>query len=182
LQRVTGPNYVWSGRLRSSSEVAGALAAVVHRIELSRDGLRLSLKVPMPAAGAGNDLPCHDVMVTRFVPLQVKRRGVELRLVIPGAHTQRPKVDLALLKAVGRARRWFDQLAAGRAVSLAAIASQEGISVRYVGRLIRLAFLAPPIVEMIAQGRQPAELTAEVLTRRMVLPPEWEAQKQVLAL
>jgi hypothetical protein len=120
--------------------------------------------------------------VTRFVPLQVKRRGVELRLVIPGAHTQRPKVDLALLKAVGRARRWFDQLAAGRAVSLAAIASQEGISVRYVGRLIRLAFLAPPIVEMIAQGRQPAELTAEVLTRRMVLPPEWEAQKQVLAL
>jgi DNA invertase Pin-like site-specific DNA recombinase len=173
---------VWSGKLRSSTEAAAALAAVVHRIELSRDGLRLSLKVPMPAAGTENDPPWPDAIVTRFVPLQVKRRGVELRLVIPGAHTQRPKVDLALLKAVGRARRWFDQLAAGRAVSLAAIASQEGISVRYVGRLIRLAFLAPPIVEMIAQGRQPAELTAEVLTRRMVLPPEWEAQKQVLAL
>jgi hypothetical protein len=31
----------------------------------------------------------------RFVPLQVKRRGVELRLVIPSAHTERPKVDLA---------------------------------------------------------------------------------------
>jgi hypothetical protein len=35
---------------------------------------------------------------------------------------------------------------------------------------------------MIAQGRQPAELTAEMLTRRTVLPPEWEAQKRVLAL
>ena len=53
---------------------------------------------------------------------------------------------------------------------------------RYVGRLIRLAFLAPPLVEMIAQGRQPAELTAEMLTRRMVLPLEWEAQKRVLSL
>jgi hypothetical protein len=102
--------------------------------------------------------------------------------VIPGTHTQRPKVDLALLKAVGRARRWFDLLAAGRAASLAAIASQDGIGVRYVGRLIRLAFLAPPIVELIAQGRQPAELTAEMLTRRIVLPLEWEAQKRLLAL
>ena len=50
---------------------------------------------------------------------------------------------------------------------------------RYVGRLIRLAFLAPPIVEMIAQGRQPAELTAEMLTRRIILPLEWEAQKRL---
>jgi hypothetical protein len=90
-----------------------------------------------------NDPTRHDAIVTRFIPLQIKRRGVELRLLIPGAHTQRPKVDLALLKAVGRARRWFDQLASGRATSLAAIASQEGISVRYVGRLLRLAFLAP---------------------------------------
>ena len=32
-------------------------------------------------------------------------------------------------------------------------------------RLIRLAFLAPPIVELIAQGHQPVELTAEMLTR-----------------
>jgi hypothetical protein len=105
-----------------------------------------------------------------------------LRLVIAGAHTPRPKVDLALLKAVGRARRWFDQLASGRATSLAAIGSQEGISVRYVGRLIRLAFLAPPLVEMIAQGRQPAELTAEMLTRSIMLPLEWAAQKRALSL
>jgi len=172
----------WSSKLRSSTEAATALAALVHRVELSRDGLRLSLKLPMPAAEAGNNPPSPDAIVTRFVPLQLKRRGVELRLLIAGAHTQRPKVDLALLKAVGRARRWFDLLATGRAASLAAIASQEGVGVRYVGRLIRLAFLAPPIVEMIAQGRQPVELTAEMLTRRAALPPEWEAQKRLPAM
>ena len=171
----------WSGKLQSSKEAAAALAALVHRVELSRDGLRLSLKVPMPAAGDGNP-PWADAIVTRFIPLQLKRRGAELRLIVPDAHTPRPKVDLALLKAVGRARRWFDQLASGRATSLAAIASQEGISVRYVGRLIRLAFLAPPLVEMIAQGRQSAELTAEMLTRRTILPPEWEAQKRLLTM
>jgi site-specific DNA recombinase len=172
----------WSGKLQSNTEAAAALAALVHRVELSRDGLRLSLKVPMPAAGAGNDPPWADAIVTRFIPLQLKRRGAELRLIVPDARTPRPKVDLALLKAVGRARRWFDQLASGRATSLVAIASQEGISARYVGRLIRLAFLAPPLVEMIAQGRQRAELTAEMLSRRMALPLDWEMQKQLLAL
>jgi hypothetical protein len=75
--------------------------------------------------------------------MMLKRRLFAFGSVLD-AHTPRPKVDLALLKAVGRARRWFDQLASGRATSLAAIASQEGISVRYVGRLIRLAFLATP--------------------------------------
>ena len=171
----------WSGKLRSSTEAAAALAALVHRVELSRDGLRLSLKVPMPATpGVADEPPWPDVIVTRFVSLELKRRGVELRLVIPGVHPQMPKVDLALLKASGRARQWFDQLVTGRASSLAAIAAQEGMSVRYVGRLVRLAFLAPSIVELIAQGRQPAELTAEMLTRRIVLPPEWEAQKRLL--
>ena len=170
----------WCGKLQSSTEAAAALAALVHRIELSRDGLRLSLKVPMPAIGAENDPTCRDAIVTRFIPLQIKRRGVELRLAIAGAHTQRPKVDLALLKALGRARRWFDQLSSGEATSLAKIASLEGVSVRYVGRLIRLAFLAPPIVEMIAQGHQPAELTTEMITRRTVLPLEWSAQRQIL--
>jgi hypothetical protein len=161
----------WSDRFSSSSEAAAALAALVHRAELSRDGLRLSLKLPiLVTPGAADGPPPPDAIVTRFVPLQIKRRGLELRLVIPADHARQPKVDLALLKAIGRARRWFDQLVTGRASSLAAIAAQEGTSVRYVGRLIRLALLAPSIVELIAQGRQPAELTAEMLTRRAILP------------
>ena len=115
----------------------------------------------MPATPAAADGPLSpDAIITRFVPLQIKRRGVELLLVVPGADAQMPKVDLVLLTAVGRAS------------SLAAIAAQERISVRYVGRLIRLALLAPSIVELIARGRQPVELTAEMLTRREVLPPE----------
>ena len=57
----------WSGKLGSNTEAAAALAAVVHRVELSRDGLRLSLKVPMPAAGAGNDPPWADAIVASEV-------------------------------------------------------------------------------------------------------------------
>ena len=57
---------------------------------------------------------------------------------------------------------------------------REGLAVRYVGRLIRLAFVASEIVESIVKGRQPATLTAEALTRRIELPLSWCSQKSAL--
>jgi hypothetical protein len=170
----------WDRKLQSEAEVGAALTALVHRVELGRDGLRLSVKMPVPpdqdrAAGQ------TDAIITRFVPMRLRRRGVELRLVIQDAHAARSDVDATLLKALGRARRWFDQLVSGEATSLTAIAQREGLGVRYVGRLMPLAFLAPSIVESIAQGRQPVKLTTEMLTRRTVLRPEWEVQRRALA-
>ena len=118
----------------------------------------------------------------RAVPDHHRARGVELRLIIEGDRPQAPGVDRTLLTALARAHRWFADLAAGRAPSLAALAAQEGNSVRYVGRLIRLAFLAPAIVEAIVAGRQPPQLTAEVLTRRTRLPYVWDEQQRMLSI
>lgn len=67
-----------------------------------------------------------------------------------------------------------------KAKSLAEIAAREGLAVRYLGCLIRLAFLAPDIVESIVEGRQPTSLTAETLTRHIEIPLEWRAQKTAL--
>jgi hypothetical protein len=55
--------------------------------------------------------------LVRFVPLKVKRRGVEMRLIINGGDEPR-KPDPALLKAFARARGWFEELASGRVRSL----------------------------------------------------------------
>ena len=45
---------------------------------------------------------------------------------------------------------------------------------------MRLAFLAPRIVEAIAEGCQPADLSAIAMTQRIELPPLWSAQQQAL--
>jgi hypothetical protein len=37
-----------------------------------------------------------------------------MRLIIGGISGSSPKVDTALLKAIARARRWFDDLLSGR--------------------------------------------------------------------
>jgi ParB-like chromosome segregation protein Spo0J len=83
---------------------------------------------------------------------------------------------------VVRARGWFDDLISGRAVSMVAIAQREGISDRYVSTLMPLAFLAPDIVEAIAAGQQPADLTAETLIRHVDLPLDWNDQRVLLSV
>ena len=120
--------------------------------------------------------------LSRFVPLRMKRRGVETRIIISAVSHLPRKVDAALLKAVARSRMWFEELASGRVPSLADIARRENIAVRYVERLSRLAFVAPTIVEAVCQGRQPAELSVETLLNRLDLPLEWPAQLKVIGI
>jgi site-specific DNA recombinase len=112
----------------------------------------------------------------------MKRRGVETRIVIAAGNEPPRKVNPALLKAVARARVWFDELVSGRVHSLTAVARNQGIAKRYVERLARLAFVAPSIVEAICQGQQPAELSTETLLNRIDLPLAWLAQRDVLGI
>jgi len=67
----------------------------------------------------------------RFVPLRIRRRGIEMRLVVDD--TAAPtRVDRPLLKTAARAYRWADDLLSGRAQSVGEIARRQGVSDRYV--------------------------------------------------
>ena len=104
-----------------------------------------------------------------------------MRLVIGGGSDSSRNLDSALLKVTVRGYRWFDDLVSGRSASMEEIGAREGVTRRYVSRLIRLAFLAPTIVESIAEGRQPPELIAQFLsTGRRDLPLSWQAQEKLL--
>jgi hypothetical protein len=60
------------------------------------------------------------------------------------------------------------------------IAAREGVNERFVRRLIPLAFLSPAIVQRIAEGRQPADLTGDALSRGIDIPVEWAKQNTAL--
>jgi site-specific DNA recombinase len=105
-------------------------------------------------------------------------RGAETKLVLPGLAPQKhgPRCDPALIKAIARGRAWFDELVvSGRARSLQELAKRDGISRRYIRRLVGLAFLSPQLVEAILQGRQPVALTATRLAE-LDLPLDWTEQ------
>src|SRR5208337_3651918 len=171
----------WSRRLRSEAEASEALGLLVDRVELREDGIRLSVKLPVGSceklAGRG---PTH-LTLTRLIPMQMRRRGIEMKFVIGGNSQVSRRSDPALLKLIARAHCWFDDLATGRSASMVEIGKREKVGKRYVSRIIRLAFLAPEIVEQIVNGCQPPDFTAESLLKgRIELPLAWDAQHKVL--
>jgi hypothetical protein len=171
----------WIERLGAENEAAPVLADLVERVALSRDGVQVALKLPLPLTNDRNGVKPNHLGLTRFVPIQMKRRGVELRLVLEGDR-EPSRVDLPLLKAVARARRWSHELVSGRVRSVDEIARREGLDRRSVRRLIPLGFLSPKVVEAIVQGRQSPDLSIIALTRRIDLPLLWTAQEQTLGL
>jgi site-specific DNA recombinase len=142
-----------------------------------RRGLLVGADVASSASEAASDRAVELTAAVAF-----KHRGIETRLVLPGLaqHDRRSRCDPALIKAIARGRAWFEELATGRARSLQELAKRDGISRRYIRRLVGLAFLSPQLVEAILQGRQPAELTATRLTE-LDLPLDWTEQHKLLA-
>ena len=149
---------------------------VVKRVDLGVEemGLRLDLSSFLGAEGI--------VGVRYVIPTCIRRRGVEMRLVLQSGEKGAcaAQVDPALIKAIVRARQWFEQVASGQAQSFAEIAMAEGVGRRYVANLIPLAFLAPDIVASILSGTQPVELTTQELTKRVDLPLDWAEQRAQL--
>ena len=123
----------------------------------------------------------RDNAVELSAAVASKRRGFETKLVLPGlAQQHRSRCDPVLVKAIARGRAWFEELATGRARSLQELARRDGITRRYIRRLVGLAFLSPQLVEAILQGRQPVALTATRLTE-LDLPLDWTEQHKLLA-
>lgn len=148
---------------------------LVQRVELSEDALTIHIDL--------SGLVDEDGATGRLViPMRIRRRGVETRLVLSDGETgsSDARVDPALVKAIVRARQWLEDLSSGRSQSLLRIAQAEGVSDRYVGALMPLAFLAPDIVATILAGTQPVELTTEALMKRCELPLAWSDQRALL--
>jgi site-specific DNA recombinase len=173
---------VWMKRLQSEVEVGASLSALVDRVDLIDAGIRVSLKLPTSVTEEQHGANDIALPITRVFPMQIKRRGFEMRLVIQGSRVPAALADLALIKTVARGRQWADDLLSGRMVSVAAIAEREGVLPNYVRRLTRLAFLAPRIVEAIVAGHQPPALTAKALTERIELPLSWSDQERAVGM
>lgn len=111
------------------------------------------------------------------LPAELRSRGVELKFVLAdGSDPRPPALDQVLISTIARAHDWSERLLAGE--SIGAIASSAKVTPRYVHRLLDLAFLAPDIIEAILDGRQPADLTAERLTRQPI-PLAWSEQQAI---
>ena len=116
------------------------------------------------------------------IPMRFQRRGGRKRIVAPDgselAPATKPHADGTLVKALARAWRWQKLLDDGVYASVTEISGAEGINKSYLSRILRLALLAPDIIETVLEGRSDQTLMLETLERP--LPASWEEQRDQL--
>ena len=122
----------------------------------------------------------RDEVIQLNIPICLKRRGIEAKLVITDPAQRRRDVDPRLCMLVAEARLWLGQLVSGEFPTVRAIADKHDMHEADVSRALTLAFLAPDIIKSILDGTQPADLTAETLRRLPNLPMDWNAQQRLL--
>ena len=152
------------------------LAGLIDEVRLGPDALTISLN----SADLGSRLDVDperlaESLCSFTVPITLKRRGIETRLVISDKPDHQP--DRTLIATLCAAHRWLDLLKSGK--TLTEIARIEQRSETYIRSRIAIALLAPSLQGAILEGRQPADLTADHLARR-TLPDDWSRQAETL--
>jgi site-specific DNA recombinase len=99
----------------SPPERARTLRELVARIVIEDGALAIS---PRRAALSGSNVGDDEDPICLTVPVEFRRRGIEMKLVIAGETARPAQPDPVLIKAVACAHLWFEDLATGRAPSL----------------------------------------------------------------
>ena len=167
----------WGPGLELSQRVDRAVTRVVVGADLVTITLRRDALVAESAAARVVLKPVDDGLALT-VPIRLKHRNGALILTPAGTETPRAGCDRALIRAVCIARRYAEQIALGEIPTTKDVAKAEGLCDHYLARLMPLAWLAPDLVEMIVDGRQPKSLTLSVITKHD-LPLGWDEQRDL---
>jgi DNA invertase Pin-like site-specific DNA recombinase len=174
------------------AQTRSIMIALVARVDVHADRVGVHLlpdRLDKTLHGDHSQLPPASDAVDRSewlslgVPAQLRRTGMEVRLIVEGhdPYDSKTRPDPSLIKLIVRAHQLHDKLVHNGGRSLESIAAQEGMTGSYFTRVVRLAWLAPDITRAILNGRQPYGLTAAKLLRgSWHLPVEWTGQRQIL--
>jgi hypothetical protein len=123
--------------------------------------------------------PLADMTSVAGTPMRLGRYRGRKRILAPDSSEltppTKPHPDGVLVKALARAWRWQKLLDRGVYGLVTEIAEAEKISKSHVSRILRLALLAPDLVEAILSGWADQRVMLERLERP--LPMGWEEQR-----
>ena len=118
-------------------------------------------------------LTCYELAVA--IRLKHRRGATLIEAARSGEAPAR--LDKSLIRAVCLTRTWAARLASGETASIRDLAAQHGLCSHYTSRLMPLPWLAPDLVTMVLEGRQPQSMSLSTLTSQE-LPLDWEKQRQ----
>jgi hypothetical protein len=116
------------------------------------------------------------------IPMSFRQRCGRTVIVLPdgsrGVARREATIDNTMVKVIARGMRWQRLLFDGTYATIEDLAAGEKINASYVSRLLRLANLAPTVVQTILDGKHPAWLTMRHLLEPF--PADWKQQEKKL--
>ncbi|MFC3097940.1 hypothetical protein [Alteraurantiacibacter palmitatis] len=114
-----------------------------------------------------------------FIPLTIRKRNGRPKIVPPADMAQDTNgVDPHVLKAIAKAWSWRRKLESGAAATLADIAMAENVTPAYAGRMLKLAYLAPTVLDKLLIARVPPAVSVKELAAAAEL--QWYKQEAIV--
>lgn len=171
LRSVFATAKLLAAELQHRSRLEAAAHSIIAAVRFSKDSISITLN----AATLGIDTN-EPVAIRTPLPARKPFREAKLRIDGPASSSTPNEQLIKLLADAAEVQR---VVFASSELSLSAIAKREGRCRTQLGRLLRLSWLSPRIVETIAAGAQPRGLArASLLTD--ALPIEWAEQERLL--
>lgn len=120
-------------------------------------------------------------ITTVFIPLVIRKRNGRPRIAPPDdyvANDDNGGVDPHIMRALALAWSWKRKLEAGAASCNQDIATAEGFTAAYVGRVVRLAYLAPNVLHKLLIERNAPAVRLKDLWYAIDLP--WAEQERAI--
>lgn len=117
-------------------------------------------------------------ITTVFIPLVIRKRNGRPRIAPPDdyvANDDNGGVDPHIMRALGLAWSWKRKLDAGEFSCNQDIATAEGFTAAYVGRVVRLTYLAPNVLHKLLIERNAPAVRLKDLWYAIDLP--WAEQE-----
>ncbi len=90
--------------------------------------------------------------------------------------------DHTLIRTIARALRWLRRLSSEPELTPTSLAAAEGVTLSYLTRVLRLAFLDPAIIQMNLDGSAPASLITKRLTQPGAIAICWHEQRRTMGI
>jgi site-specific DNA recombinase len=162
---------------RSAPNRTQFLKGVVERVVIHPSHVEICLRVPAIVT----DILGPDPSAVGFPPIvsldcafRHVQQGRALRLVIGETDITTDASRQAILKAIARARCWYEQITTGEACSIAQLAGLHGVSPRFMRMHMKLVQLGPPAIETMM--RRPHSLPVSLTDLLATIPMNWAEQ------
>lgn len=158
---------------------AGPLREVLQVVKVHESKLEVVLKRRAVSwlIGSG-EAKIKNTPIVLTSDYRLTRSGNALRLVQRDGTRIANEPDTSLIRQIVLARAWWSKLSHGE-LDVTRLAHQVGYTPSYVTRVLRLAFLAPRVIEAVLAGKQHSRLNPGIVRSSADLPAAWVEQEEM---